>query len=94
MIANDTTRTKCPDCIAGVERSLGGIKYMCKTCNGKLFVFPKKEASQSKASHDVKIDKRSKVYKEAHKQLMDLGLSAKEAHNKFKDEENARRTSE
>jgi len=81
----DTYQLKRPKAVvcwncSGTHEMLGGgmIKTECTVCTDG-FIYPEKEKEVS----DVKIDKRSKEYKIALKELIDIGLSKEEAENKL-----------
>lgn len=91
-----TKKLKCPYCRHDGQRASGGFQYeRCWDCNGRGFVYV---AEQDDAQdHDeqnerqtfpaeIKLDKRSKEYKEAIKKLQNKGMSKAEAEKLFQTE--------
>lgn len=95
-------KVKCPHCRHDGQRAMGGFQYEpCWDCRGEGYVYvqesslDKKNADQDQdlannepSLDDIKLDKRSKEYKEAIKALQDKGLSKKEAEALFAEEWN------
>ncbi len=79
------SRKVCVKCGGtGDIRGLGYIHTRCDNCTGG-FVYVSETRPSPGANPPPKIDKRSTTYKNAIKELMELGLSKKDAEEKFKE---------